>query len=736
MGEVRQGKTFLETYSKAWHSYSRAVHQINSLCMYVNKVIEKLRDEHLPKRTLVVLVNGERMEVRIKTVSALGFHIWKKAVLFYAKIEIDNILVKEIMRSFQQLRMRDKSSIPLESLKGAIRSFYDCDQKEFLGPVAVPFKQGEDAIDKLPTLYESDIERPFIEETIKFYAFESTSKISNEDTTGYVTYAEGRLREEIQYAKSLFPTSSCVKIVAAVEAQLVTCHTETLQSSFSRLLESQMNTELEIVYRLLERIPEGIEPLAKCFEEYVFIKGKRTLEEIPSYVARGNCKVAAVYVFLLGPLSREFKHQINTHFNDDRRFLDRVANAFRALLSIHPPCSKKDTGSILADFFDLLLQDEVQPDRGIYGKFGKATEQFQECINDAIELVEYLEDKESFVKPYITHLAKRLIYRLSHHGEADVLLIPRIGELCGYEAQVRMGKMFSDVHTAVKHRGPFGRFALERNFSIPCELQVQIPTYVVWPIQFPMDPADPSARLPAELEATSKQFTNYYKKEYPNRQLYWMHHLSRVILSHPNSKNKNCEIIATIPQANVLCQFRKRDSVSASELMNVTGLNWVDFCDVIKPITSIELLKWSVEEGGEPLIAHNLEYNSNWNSSKSKIRICHFSLGSSLSDEDIETFLVESSTDVAMQIEQPEAESAALSDNRKFFLQAIIVKLLKQHTKLSSVRMFQLVSEIAILPGPISFQPTPAQVDSVIDQLVEKQYLDYDSRHDVYIYIP
>lgn len=81
-----------------------------------------------------------------------------------------------------------------------------------------------------------------------------------------------------------------------------------------------------------------------------------------------------------------------------------------------------DSGTILGDFFDLLMQDDITPDPCIY-KHNDPKERFRRCLNDAVLLVEYLEDKESFVRAYTLHLAKRLIYRLSHHGDTEMLLI-------------------------------------------------------------------------------------------------------------------------------------------------------------------------------------------------------------------------------------------------------------------------------------------------------------------------
>jgi hypothetical protein len=461
------GITLLDSYSNCWQVYSKAVKQIDSICMYVNKVIDKLKDEHLPSKTAIVMINGERMEVRLKPVGALGFHIWKKAVLYFAKEKLGNVLVQEILAAFQTLRVKGNMEISMKGLEGAIKSFHECDQHEFSGPVPVPFKELDNRPNtEIPTLYELELEAPFLAATRDFYITESAEKIAGEDITGYVRYAEKRLREEVQSAKSLFPIGSSLKIISAVELQLVTLHTDRLQKDFNKLLEKSMRVELEIVYRLLERIPDGIEPLANCFENYVFQQARRAVEKILDQ--SDSRLVAADYVGSLACLAQSIKMQVTSHFNADMRFMGRIADAFRCFMEVQPPCTTRDAGSLIADYFDMLMQDEVIPENGAYTGLEKS-EALATCIDNVIVLVKYLETKEEFMNAYIVHLAERLLYRLSHHGDIEATLIVRLGDTCGFEAQTKMRKMFSDMHMSSQLRKHFSKYVAGRAAPVPCK---------------------------------------------------------------------------------------------------------------------------------------------------------------------------------------------------------------------------------------------------------------------------
>jgi hypothetical protein len=89
-----------------------------------------------------------------------------------------------------------------------------------------------------------------------------------------------------------------------------------------------------------------------------------------------------------------------------------------------------------------------------------------------------------------------------------------------------------------------------------------------------------------------------------------------------------------------------------------------------------------------------------------------------------------------MGVDVSESFSVDLSENKKYYLQVVIVKLLKAHQSLSPVRLSQLVNEESVKPGPVSFRPTQVQLDMVLEQLMEKQYIEHDTRQDVYVYMP
>lgn len=293
-----------------------------------------------------------------------------------------------------------------------------------------------------------------------------------------------------------------------------------------------------------------------------------------------------------------------------------------------------------------------------------------------------------------------------------------------------------------------------------------MPTYVVWPVA-PLETPDPAYRLPAGLETAAKQYTGFYRQSWPNRQLQWLHHLSRVVLCHAGADGRVYELVVTIPQANVLIQFQDQCWAKAASLMELCGSSWRDFLLVVnvstrsracppltpQPIIAVGLLRWRDE--GCMLPDGELGYDAHWSHGRSRVRLCHFTLGSSVDSGRADGYDSDSDgdgnedgegedeqrgqEDIIRAIARADLESGSekdLPESKRYFLQAIVVRLLKAHRELSFARLLLLVSEQASQPGPQSFHFVPSHIKALLDQLAEKQYVECDPKRDVYLYLP
>lgn len=70
------------------------------------------------------------------------------------------------------------------------------------------------------------------------------------------------------------------QLVTACENVLVKAHIDLLQEEFQRLLEQDKEEDLNRMYNLLHRIPDGLDPLRARFEEFVKRVGLNAVERV------------------------------------------------------------------------------------------------------------------------------------------------------------------------------------------------------------------------------------------------------------------------------------------------------------------------------------------------------------------------------------------------------------------------------------------------------------------------
>lgn len=318
-----------------------------------------------------------------------------------------------------------------------------------------------------------------------------------------------------------------------------------------------------------------------------------------------------------------------------------------------------------------------------------------------------------------------------------------------------MHKMFVDMHSSSQIREGYAKHLMDHSQKLPSkshvdgrdgsllilrlvQLSVRLATYVVWPLPTTGDPRDLSARLlPPELEAIARSYGQFYRQHWPNRQLHWLHYLSRVTLTYVTGRGKRCDLITSVPQANLLLRFRGDTTRhDVQQLCLVAKLTWPELKEIATPLVGAGLLRWEGCSVGAPegSAEAQLVLEQDWEpaGSASSLTLCPASLG--VRPEASSSML--GYPQARRRSECAEGTgSAELSESRKYYLQCVIIKVLKANNELSPARLAQLVAELASRPGPMSLVPTPQHLQSMLEVLMEKQYVEYDDRRDLYMYM-
>jgi cullin 1 len=208
-------------------------------------------------------------------------------------------------------------------------------------------------------IYKEHFETPFIDATEKYYKQESESFLAESSVSDYLKKAEERLREEEDRVERYLNTQTRKGLISKCEHVLIREHSELMWESFQSLLDFDKDEDLQRMYALLSRIPEGLEPLRKKFEEHV---KKAGLAAVSKLVGEGGANVDALdpkaYVDALLDVHKKNSETVTRSFRGEAGFVASLDKACREFVNRNAATGTSNSKSpeLLAKHADLLLR--------------------------------------------------------------------------------------------------------------------------------------------------------------------------------------------------------------------------------------------------------------------------------------------------------------------------------------------------------------------------------------------
>ena len=129
------------------------------------------------------------------------------------------------------------------------------------------------------SVYINSFEDIFIERTIEFYTQESSKLLSHNSLTEYMKKVEERLMDEEKRIKTYLHEYTYQRLLTTCEEILIENHLQKLQCEFKKLLDDHNIVDLARMYRLLSRIPNGLNEPLLVLEKYIINEGISALEK-------------------------------------------------------------------------------------------------------------------------------------------------------------------------------------------------------------------------------------------------------------------------------------------------------------------------------------------------------------------------------------------------------------------------------------------------------------------------
>jgi len=210
-------------------------------------------------------------------------------------------------------------------------------------------------------IYKEHFEIPFIDSTEKYYKQESESFLAANSISDYLKKAEERLREEEDRVERYLNTGTRKPLISKCEHVLIREHSDLMWESFQKLLDFDKDEDLQRMYALLSRIPEGLEPLRKKFEEHVKRSGLAAVSKLVGEAEAGTSTEALdpkAYVDALLEVHQKNSETVTRSFRGEAGFVASLDKACREFVNRNAATGPSNSKSpeLIAKHADLLLR--------------------------------------------------------------------------------------------------------------------------------------------------------------------------------------------------------------------------------------------------------------------------------------------------------------------------------------------------------------------------------------------
>ncbi|XP_047513558.1 cullin-2 [Pieris napi] len=679
----------LNRYVTAWREYSQGVAYLNSLYSYLN--LQHIKRQKVSDADIIygssAAISFLEHDARQLEVGELGLVIWERVLIK----PLSNPLTARIVRALNDARESNPDPAAAEILKTAIHSMVEVQSFRLRTPLS---------------LYQQLVVEPFLTSAAAHHSRRAAELLNSGDVSYFMKYVLDGLAREIVLGNKFLHSSSSEAVRACYEQACVASHLPALHAEVERLLKeacqdspkaAERREDLKRMFMLLKPLGQNaMRPLIEAAhvqaakEGHAMLAAEHSKDEAHSH-----------FVHSMLSLHSKYKKLFTEVFGGAQPFIGALDKACSEVVNSRAEGeSTARAPELLSRYCDTLLRRK--------GSERDADDK----LTAAIVVFKYIDDKDVFQKHYARALARRLIHQLSASMEQEEAMINRLKAACGYEFTNKLHRMFTDVAVSTDLNTKFQQYLRENNLATNTGFFIQVLQAGAWPLGGAMAPLAP----PAQLERPARLFETFYRASFSGRRLAWLHHLCTGEL-RTRYTQRLYHINATTPQCALLLMFETTDSIRAREAREALQLPEEAWARHVRPLVEAGLLISNGDVEGADEEAELL-LNLTFTCKRTKIRL----------------------TCAAAPANQggtgpgagSSSESTHCDDDRKMYLQAAVVRIMKQRKVL---RHTELIQEV-VSQARGSFAPSVAMIKKCIEALIDKQYLERSPGNlDTYSYL-
>ncbi|EGB04208.1 hypothetical protein AURANDRAFT_55274 [Aureococcus anophagefferens] len=634
------------------------------------------------------LDNGYVANSSISTITSVGLKLFFDIVFDRFKGEICDSLINAIDKE------RDGADIDPQLLRSCVEVF----PVMGLCSKCTDLKTVQSVLNTQPdlTVYEADFETLLLERTSDYYARKSIDWLGAKSTPSYLRKAEAALDSERERVSRYLHMSSQQKLLGTCERELLQKHKEVLiereQSGLIALLAEDRAEDLKRMFDLFRRISDGLTPMATTTKKFVQIQGGKLLQQrrdlVQALKSEGK-KVTAddpSMINCLLALHAKMSTLVFDLFDGENQFQRALKEAFQDVINTD---ATPDISNV-----EMLV---MHTDRVLSGKVRLAEEEVESCLEQIIQLFQFLSDKDLYAELYREQLAKRLLSRRSTAIHTEKSMIVKMKTQQGAPFTTKLEGMVNDFtlgkeldQTWSSHLNKLRVEGLPAD-QLKMNFSVQVLTQGFWPSQKQRE-----LQLSREMSNAQSMFDKWYKERHSHRILSWIYALGDVIVKGGFS-DRSYDMTMTAFQAMALLGLSSRtDAMSFHEIRDQMAIDETTGKRVLHSLScgKYRLLK----KTGHPRTINCLMDSFHSNASFSS---------------KLKRFLVQMS---ALDGEGKKKVDVEIQQQRGFSIDATIVRILKARKRLSHQ---ELVGEV--IHQVQNFAPESKLIRQRVEGLIERE---------------
>nr|CAG4710679.1 unnamed protein product [Naegleria fowleri] len=645
------------TICNVWEEYKTETSVISSVLMYLNtNYVQK--QQQLQQQVVTTSSVQQPQVMHTLFIYDNGVELFKKMAIY--QYQLGDKIRKIILDCIE--KERNGESVDRLLLKKTVRML--CEMNCYLDIV----------------------EQPLLETSSIYFSRLSRELLSQTSVTDYLKLVDERLRDEHKRIQYYLHHSSKQTLDHVVRHEMITQHLNFIMESsngFLSLIKDDKISEMQIMYNLfIVNEKEHLSVMINMYNKYISEYGT-------NYVLDEQKIQASPVAFIEGLLEQKRKYDKITSVSFNKN--DRFAKAQKEGMATFADGTKQKR---LAEFLSLYIDSIIKNS----GSSSSLEQELDSQLEEALELFDFLRDKDIFETYYKVHLSKRLLSK-SHQAQPEKLFILKLKKKCGYSFTSKIEGMFNDMKLSAQANEQYQQHKAFNSKPPKVDFYVNILTHSFWPAY-----TLSNANLPLELNQCCDSFTQFYNDVHNGRKVTWQKALGDGILVSRFPSGKH-ELVASTFQIAILMLFNDQSEYTYA---NIRELTQIPEKDLKKNLTILCMNKTKIlmkEPKTKNLEdSHKFVYNNDFKSANYRVKLALTSTKES--EEEVQE------TETRIELE------------RKPVIEAVIVRVMKARKKLHhNVLVEEVVKQLLS-----KFKPNPIEIKRRIENLIEREFLTREER--------